>query len=123
MTAALRPIRGIRRLWISALSGADTRTGAPAFMGRQINNGYGRFKMNILILKLCLVFLVIIAILWMKRPLFLAISGGLAGAVLLYGIRLQDALLIMGKSMVSKDTITVVLSFYFITFLQRMLEG
>ena len=78
--------------------------------------------MNILILKLCLVFLVIIAILWMKRPLFLAISGGLAGAVLLYGIRLQDALLIMGKSMVSKDTITVVLSFYFITFLQRMLE-
>ena len=78
--------------------------------------------MNILILKLCLVFLVIIAILWMKRPLFLAISGGLAGAVLLYGIRLQDALLIMGKSMVGKDTITVVLSFYFITFLQRMLE-
>lgn len=78
--------------------------------------------MNILILKLCLVFLVIIAILWMKRPLFLAISGGLAGAVLLYGIRLQDALLIMGKSLVSKDTITVVLSFYFITFLQRMLE-
>lgn len=53
---------------------------------------------------------------------FLAISGGLAGAVLLYGIRLQDALLIMGKSMVGKDTITVVLSFYFITFLQRMLE-
>lgn len=78
--------------------------------------------MNILILKLYLVFLVIIAILWMKRPLFLAISGGLAGAVLLYGIRLQDALLIMGKSMVGKDTITVVLSFYFITFLQRMLE-
>ena len=78
--------------------------------------------MNILILKLCLVFLVIIAILWMKRPLFLAISGGLAAAVLLYGIRLPDALVIMGKSMVSKDTITVVLSFYFITFLQRMLE-
>lgn len=78
--------------------------------------------MNILILKLCLVFLVIIAILWMKRPLFLAISGGLAAAVLLYGIRLPDALVIMVKSMVSKDTITVVLSFYFITFLQRMLE-
>ena len=78
--------------------------------------------MNILILKLCLVFLVIIAILWMKRPLFLAISGGLAAAVLLYGIRLPDALVIMGKSMVSKDTITVVLSFYFITFLQRILE-
>ena len=84
MTAALRPIRGIRRLWISALSGAETRTGAPAFMGRQINNGYGRFKMNILILKLCLVFLVIIAILWMKRPLFLAISGAMMSAIAIF---------------------------------------
>ena len=36
--------------------------------------------MNILIMKLCFVFVVIIAILWMKRPLFWAISGGLAAA-------------------------------------------
>ena len=78
--------------------------------------------MNILIMKLCFVFVVIIAILWMKRPLFWAISGGLAAALVLYGIRVPDALSIMGRSMVSKDTITVVLSFYFITFLQRMLE-
>ena len=73
-------------------------------------------------MKLCLVFVVIIAILWMKRPLFWAISGGLAAALVLYGIRVPDALSIMGRSMVSKDTITVVLSFYFITFLQRMME-
>ncbi|MCD7994129.1 MAG: DUF401 family protein, partial [Clostridia bacterium] len=78
--------------------------------------------MNILIMKLCLVFVVIIAILWMKRPLFWAISGGLAAALVLYGIRVPDALSIMGRSAVSKDTVTVVLSFYFITFLQRMLE-
>ena len=31
--------------------------------------------MNILILKLCAVFLVIIAMLWRKLPLFAAISG------------------------------------------------
>ena len=43
--------------------------------------------MNILIMKLCFVFVVIIAILWMKRPLFWAISGGLAAALVLYGIR------------------------------------
>ena len=71
----------------------------------------------------CLVFLVIIAILWMKRPLFLAISGGLAGAVLLCGMPAagcpSDR---WGNPWSSKDTITVVLSFYFITFLQRMLE-
>ena len=78
--------------------------------------------MNILIMKLCFVFVVIIAILWMKRPLFWAISGGLAAALVLYGIRVPDALSIMGRSMVSKDTVTVVLGFYFITFLQRMLE-
>lgn len=78
--------------------------------------------MNILILKLCAVFLVIIAILWLKKPLFMAISGGLVVAVLLYGIPLGNALVIMGKSMISESTITVVLSFYFITLLQRMLE-
>lgn len=78
--------------------------------------------MNILIIKLCLVFVVIVAILWMKRPLFWAISGGIVAAILLYGIPILNALTIMSKSMISKGTITVVLSFYFITFLQRMLE-
>ena len=78
--------------------------------------------MNLLIAKLCLVFLVIIAILWMKRPLFMAISGGLVAALVLYGIPVTDAVVIMGRSMAGRDTITVVLSFYFITFLQRMLE-
>ena len=76
--------------------------------------------MNILIMKLCLVFAVIIAILWMKRPLFWAISGGLAAALILYGVHVSDALSIMGRSLVSRDTVTVVLSFYFITFQQRM---
>ena len=78
--------------------------------------------MNILIVKLCIVFLVIIAILWLKKPLFMAITGGLVVAVLLYGVPLGTALVIMGKSMISESTITVVLSFYFITLLQRMLE-
>ena len=73
--------------------------------------------MNILIMKLCLVFAVIIAILWMKRPLFWAISGGLAAALILYGVHVSDALSIMGRALVSRDTVTVVLSFYFITFL------
>ena len=53
--------------------------------------------MNILIMKLCLVFAVIIAILWMKRPLFWAISGGLAAALILYGVHVSDALSIMGS--------------------------
>lgn len=78
--------------------------------------------MNILILKLCIVFLVVIAILWLKKPLYMAISGGLVMAVLLYGIPVGKALVIIGKSVISQSTVTVVLSFYFITLLQRMLE-
>ena len=53
--------------------------------------------MNILIMKLCFVFVVIIAILWMKRPLFWAISGGLAAALVLYGIRVPDGPFHHGK--------------------------
>ena len=53
--------------------------------------------MNILIMKLCFVFVVIIAILWMKRPLFWAISGGLAAALvllLLSGLILKETVFI-----------------------------
>lgn len=78
--------------------------------------------MDLLILKLCLVFIVIIVILWMKRPLFMAVACALCAALVLYGISPADALTIMGRSLIGEDTITVVLSLYFITFLQRMLE-
>lgn len=74
------------------------------------------------IMKLCIVFAVIVAVLWKKRPLFLAISAGLAAVIALYGIPLGTAAVTAGKAAISKETITVVLSFYFITFLQRMLE-
>ena len=72
-------------------------------------------------MKLCLVFAVIIAILWMKRPLFWAISGGLAAALVLYGIRVPDTLSIMGRPMVSTDTVTGVRSLYLINLLHRHL--
>ena len=48
-------------------------------------------------MKLCFVFVVIIAILWMKRPLFWAISGGLAAALvllLLSGLILKETVFI-----------------------------
>lgn len=73
-------------------------------------------------LKLCIVFAVIVILIWMRRPLFVAISGGLAAAIICYGIPFFDAVGIIGRGAVAAETISVALSFYLITFLQRMLE-
>lgn len=74
------------------------------------------------ILYLVIVFIVIIAVLWMKKPLFMAITGGIIAVVILFRVPLKDALQVFGKQTVSSDTINVLLSFYFVTFLQKMLE-
>ena len=74
------------------------------------------------ILSLLMVFLVIVAIIWMKKPLFLAMAGGIVAAVLLFGISPGEAVRILGRQTVAWDTIDVLLSFYLIIFLQLMLE-
>lgn len=73
-------------------------------------------------LKLCIVFAMIVVLIWMHRPLFVAISGGLVAAVVCYGIPIPAAAKIMVKGAVAAETISVAMSFYLITFLQRMLE-
>lgn len=74
-------------------------------------------------LKLCIVFAVIVILIWMRRPLFIAISGGLVAAIICYRIPIFDAAGIIGRGAVAAETISVALSFYLITFLQRMLEA
>lgn len=74
------------------------------------------------ILSLLMVFLVIVAIIWIKKPLFLAMAGGIVAAVLLFGISPGEAVRILGRQTVAWDTIDVLLSFYLIIFLQLMLE-
>ena len=74
------------------------------------------------LIKLCLVFLVIIVILWFKKPLAAAILSGIVAAVLIYGISLRDAALLTVKSVTHWSTLSVALSFDVVTFLQRMLE-
>jgi len=71
---------------------------------------------------LCIVFLVIIAVLWLKKPLILAIGCGIIATVVLFRVPVPDALLVFGRQTVASDTIDVLLSFYSITFLQKMLE-
>ncbi len=74
------------------------------------------------LIKLAVVFFLIIAAIKFKKPLYVAVLAGAVGASILYGINAVQALKIMAAASVSPVTITLVLAFYSITFLQRMLE-
>ena len=74
------------------------------------------------LIKLFAVFFLIVATLKLKKPLYVSILTGIAGTSLLYGVGFIQTVQIMGISSVSPITITLILAFYSITFLQRMLE-
>lgn len=74
-------------------------------------------------LKLALVFGVIVLLLVCKRPLWQAILGGLAATALFFGILPPDMLKLTGKVVTGWSSLSVLLSLYLITFLQRILES
>ena len=74
------------------------------------------------LLKLLAVFCLIIAVIKLKKPLYVSIAAGIAGTSLLYDIGIMQTLKIISASSISPVTISLVLAFYSITFLQRMLE-
>ncbi len=74
-------------------------------------------------LKLTLVFATIIILLACKRPLWQSILGGLAATAVLYQIFPLDMVHLTGKVITSWSSISVLLSLYLITFLQRILEA
>ena len=74
------------------------------------------------ILYLSIVFLVIVVIIWLKKPLFVAMIGGIAATIILFRVNLKDAAVVLGRQTVAWDTIDVLLSFCLIIFLQLMLE-
>ena len=74
------------------------------------------------LLCLGLVFIVIVIIVWLKKPLFVAMIAGILASVLLFRIPALTALKLLAKQTASWDTIEVVLSFYLIMFIQLMME-
>ncbi len=74
-------------------------------------------------LKLALVFATIIILLACKQPLWQSILGGLAATAILYQIFPLDMVHLTGKVITSWSSISVLLSLYLITFLQRILEA
>ena len=71
---------------------------------------------------LLLVFAVIVAGIWWKKPLYLSLGAGFVAAVLLYRVPLDALPGILWRGVAGPATINMLLSFYAITFLQRMLQ-
>lgn len=74
------------------------------------------------IFKLACIFAVIVVLLHLRRPLPVAISGGVAAACVLFGLGFFHSVEIIGQSLTSWETLSLLLIFYLIMFLQRMLE-
>lgn len=72
--------------------------------------------------KLLAVFALIITLVKYKLPLWSAILGGMSLSALLFSIPKKMALRLMFMASISNDTIVLVLAFYSITYLQRMME-
>ncbi|MDD2481964.1 MAG: DUF401 family protein [Lutispora sp.] len=74
------------------------------------------------IIKLLLIFACITIVMKFNKPLYISISAGIAAAIVLYSINPLETLKLIGVGTFSKDTFDLVMAFYSITFLQRMLE-
>lgn len=74
------------------------------------------------IIKLGLIFIIIMGIIRFKKPLFVAILAGTLLTGILYKVGPMEMLTIAIGALTSSTTITILLSFYAITFLQRMLD-
>ncbi|MCD8082375.1 MAG: DUF401 family protein, partial [Clostridiales bacterium] len=70
-----------------------------------------------------IVFIVIIVLLAFRRPLYQAISGGLLAIVLLYHMPLAAIFTQTVHVFTDWSLFSILVSFYLITFLQRMLEA
>ena len=73
--------------------------------------------------KLTLIFLVIILLLTLKRPLWQALLGGLAATAFFYRIPPLQMARLAGNVVTAWSSLQVLLSLYLITFLQRILEA
>ncbi|MGF6906482.1 DUF401 family protein [Fusobacterium sp. PH5-44] len=75
------------------------------------------------IIKLIIIFIGIIFFIKLKKPLFISILAGIIITIILYKIPITKSLALATKSATSKETIYLVLAFYSITYIQRMLEN
>ena len=78
--------------------------------------------MEFAILKLILVFCVIVAVMWVNQPLWIAVTAAGVATVFLYGLTPSEAGTAVYRGITARTTLETVLVFYSITYLQRMME-
>lgn len=74
------------------------------------------------LIKLGIVFAAIILVVRMNKPLYMSMGAGILASLIIYQIPFSAYPEILSISLFGQQTIVVVLAFYTITFLQRMLE-
>lgn len=75
------------------------------------------------IIYLGIIFLCIIILLALHRPLYQAILGGLIAAVFLFRLYPFEIIHLTGKVFTTWSSLSILISLYLITYLQRMLEA
>ena len=75
------------------------------------------------ILSLGIIFMVIVVLLGMKKPLYQAILGGLFMTVVLFQVSPAEWPRLVGKVFTQWGSLSILISFYLITYLQRVLES
>lgn len=73
-------------------------------------------------LKLLIIFIIIITLIKLKKPLYFSILCGALATSILYKIGVVETLKLAFYATIDWSTISILLSFYLITFLQRILE-
>ena len=74
------------------------------------------------LLILLFIFALIVAGVWLKKPLYLSMGLAALAGFVLYGVPLSKLGGILYQGVLGQSTLNMVLAFYTITFLQRMLE-
>ena len=74
------------------------------------------------IVKLIVIFTGLVFFIKLKKPLYISILVGAVISIILYRIPLITSFQLAFKSCASRDTISLVLAFYTITYVQRMME-
>ena len=77
--------------------------------------------MTAIVIKLLIVFLVVMALVAKKQPIYVAVTAGAVVTWLLYGISVTDGLASIVKACTSWSTLQLIVNMYIITFLQKMM--
>lgn len=77
--------------------------------------------MTAIVLKLLAVFIIVMALVAKKQPIYVAVTAGAAATWLLYGISFGDGISAIIKACTSWSTLQLIVVMYIITFLQKMM--